>query len=178
MEHLFHWFYYEQVELMIGVFMWKGFWEFFYFLEENGMERSHSLLLSIGIGYGIYFILLIVEYLINKFKPDGFGWLKVSYVRDLVYFVAFIGCVAIWRGLWEGFDYLFYYEDYRDIVIFISHFATFFILMFLKIGTILYTPGGSLPDDNTDYEVSLKKYYSANERIKFFHIQYFASSFS
>jgi hypothetical protein len=176
-----HWFYYEQVELLISVFIWKGIWDWLetsvnLYLYNAGYETDHadllSLIISISIGYGIYFLVILYEHLLNKFQ---FNWLRLSVTREAVYFFSFLSVVAVWRALWDGFDYFFYDSEYQAYIIWSCHFVTFFLLLFMGIGTIIYSAGSSLPDEtNVDYNCSVKEFLAKSSKIKFFTIEYFA----
>ncbi len=169
------------MELVISVFIWKGIWDLLATsvnvnLVNAGYETDHadliSLAISVSIGYGLYFLVILYEYLLNKFQLN---WLKLSVTREAVYFFSFLSVVALWRGLWDGFDYFFYYDDYRDFYIVSIHLASFFLLLFMGIGTIIYSAGSSLPDEtNVDYNCTVKEFLATKSKIKFFTIEYFA----
>ena len=125
---------------MISVFIWKGFWDLF----ETGLEnllKSHpnakflSICITGLIGYALYFILLSYEYLINKCK---FNCMNVSNQKDFVYLFSLVAVVAVWRFLWDGYDYFVLESNYQVYVMIGTHFGTLILLFLFQVGTILY----------------------------------------
>ena len=170
-----HWFYYEQIELLISVFIYKGIWDFLETAVNGYLEGvvedpdEVSLLISFVIGYALYFIILLYQYLLNKFQ---ISCLKVNFTRELVFFVTFFSIVATWRAIWDAFDFYFYNSDYRDYIIFSSHFGIFVLLFFMQLQSFLYTGGSCLPDvGEIDYKIGVKEFIAKHSEIKFFTIE-------
>ena len=181
-ENFINFVYFEIIEMMIAVFIWKGFWDLSvdgiaHFLD-NSMENAELVSLCIAglIGYGIYFLLIFYEHLVNRYQ--NLVCLRVKFIKDLVYLVSFLSVVFVWRFYWEGYDYFVLKSEYKTYIIIATHFASLFVLMLLQVGTILYGPGGlntSYEDESVD-ELSGRAYFSINPRLKFFDINFFSKN--
>jgi hypothetical protein len=139
-----------------------------------GNAQGAAILASGIIGYGMYLGLLVYQLALNKCK---FNCMKVTYLKDFVYLVTFVSVVAVWRFLWDGFDYLVIDTPYQTHIIVGTHVATFLLLFLLQCGTIIYGPGGlssSSSLEDADEECSVREYLEVNEKIKFYDIEYFA----
>jgi hypothetical protein len=162
--------------MMISVFVWKGFWDLFeqgltQYLSVFTNTQVISLIASGLIGYGLYLALFLYQYMINVCK---FNCIKVTLMKDFVYVITFVSVVAVWRFLWDGYDYLVLDTTYQAIIIVATHIGSFFLLFFFQLGTLLYGPGGMSSSSGSEEDCTVKEYLQVNDRVKFYDIEYFA----
>jgi hypothetical protein len=183
LDHFANFVYFEFILMFIALFSWFGISVMFLTGLTEGLQgvvddpAGVELLIALGISYAIFIILFSYQYLVNKFKI-GCCCIKVWYIKELVYFIAFIGVIITWHAIWDGYDYLVGESPYKLHIYVATHFGTFLVVFFGQVGTSLYGPRGLIVSFDvytpSNKNQSVKAYLAEYSRMDFFDIKYFS----
>jgi hypothetical protein len=169
MEHFLNFLYYELIFMIIALLAWYGLSVMFdtglteqlQGVVENpaGVEK----LITLAISYVIFLMLFGYQHWLNKYQLGG---LKVFYIKEIVYSVAFIVVIASWHAIWDGYDLLVLKTEHEKAILWATHFGTYLLAFVGQIGTSLYGPRGFY----VDFEEGNR--YNANQSVKAYIVQY------
>lgn len=148
---LLNYIFYEYIISNLSIMFWKGFYDLIdeYFYPENIL---YSLLISLSIGYFIYFPSMYFQGYFEKTDHSNKSLMKFvstnfpEFNRNLRHLFSCFSCILLWRGYWVFYDnYLDIFSRLDQTYLF-SFLLSFVILSFLQVSSSINGPLNHVDD--------------------------------